>query len=54
MAHKFTCDELPGEEVYRLQGLLGFALDVEPTFLQALNVKYSDQVIETILSIRKE
>ncbi|SIO39890.1 Retron-type reverse transcriptase [Burkholderia sp. GAS332] len=54
LVHKFTCDELPGEEVYRLQGLLGFALDVEPTFLQALNVKYSDQVIETILSIRKE
>jgi RNA-directed DNA polymerase len=54
LVHKFTCDELLGDEVYRLQGLLGFAVDVEPVFLQTLIAKYSEVVIETILSIRKE
>lgn len=54
LVHKFTCGELLGEEVYRLQGLLGFALDVEPAFLQTLNEKYSGEVIEAILLIRKD
>ncbi|WP_321848953.1 retron St85 family RNA-directed DNA polymerase [Burkholderia diffusa] len=54
LVHKFTLSELPQAEVYRLQGLLGFACDVEPDFLMRMKRKYSDELICTILEIRKK
>lgn len=54
LVHKFSFEELPEKEVYRLQGLLGFAKDVEPDFLERLKRKYSDELIRQILAIRKE
>ncbi|CAN7543295.1 retron St85 family RNA-directed DNA polymerase [Caballeronia sp. LjRoot31] len=54
LVHKFSLSELPEGEIYRLQGLLGFANDVEPDFLSRLNEKYSNELIQGILSIRQE
>lgn len=54
LVHKFSHSELSKEQIFRLQGLLGFANDVEPSFLSRLNVKYSNELISKIFAIRKE
>lgn len=53
LIHKFSLSKLPADEICRLQGLLGFANDVEPDFLSRLNKKYSNELIHRILIIRK-
>ena len=45
MVHRFKLDSLSGEERRRLAGLLAFANDVEPLFIQRLASKYSDDVV---------
>ncbi len=53
LIHKFSLNLLPDEELYRLQGLLGFAKDVEPLFLTRMGAKYNSELIDKILQTRK-
>lgn len=53
LVHRFTLNLLSDEEIFNLQGLLGFAKDVEPLFLFRLKQKYSSQTIDSIFQIRK-
>lgn len=53
LIHKFSIGILPEPEIFRLQGLLGFAIDVEPLFVSRLRGKYGTKLIEEILQLRK-
>lgn len=53
LIHRFSVGELPAVDVFRLQGLLGFAVDIEPRFLTSMRAKYGSPVIDSILKIRK-
>jgi hypothetical protein len=53
LIHKFSLDILPEPEIFRLQGLLGFAKDVEPLFVARMRRKYSSRLIEEVLKKRK-
>lgn len=50
--HKFSIGELDEHMVYILQGLLGLAVDVEPTFVSSMRSKYGNEIINSILSKR--
>lgn len=50
--HAFAIGRLGGEEMSYLKGLLAFASDVEPGFIQRMRNKYGDQVISRIFSIK--
>jgi hypothetical protein len=54
LVHKFTLKALTVDEISRLQGLLGFAKDVEPQFIIRLRSKYTSDVIDIILKLRKQ
>lgn len=54
LVHKFSLSLLPESEIFRLQGLLGFAKDVEPDFLMRLGSKYSNKLISDIMSLRQK
>jgi RNA-directed DNA polymerase len=53
LIHRFTVGKLPPVEVFKLQGLLGFAIDVEPQFLTSMRSKYGSPVIDSILKMRR-
>ncbi|MFH1818413.1 MAG: retron St85 family RNA-directed DNA polymerase [Pseudomonadota bacterium] len=53
LIHKFTLGVLPEPEIFRLQGLLGFAKDVEPLFVARMRGKYTSKLIEEVLQKRK-
>jgi RNA-directed DNA polymerase len=53
LIHKFSLGILPEPEIFRLQGLLGFAKDVEPLFVARMRGKYKSSLIEKILLTRK-
>jgi retron-type reverse transcriptase len=53
LIHKYSLHLLPKEKLPRLQGLLGFAKDVEPLFLTRMRAKYSSELIDLILQLRK-
>jgi len=53
LVHKYKIGILTGDQIFQLQGLLGFAKDVEPLFLARLRGKYGAETISTILRIRK-
>lgn len=53
LIHKFTLGILPESEIFRLQGLLGFAKDVEPLFVARMRGKYSSKLILEIIQMRK-
>lgn len=53
LIHKFTLSILPEPEIFRLQGLLGFAKDVEPLFVARMRGKYTSKLIEEVLQKRK-
>ncbi|AVK72212.1 RNA-directed DNA polymerase [Cupriavidus necator] len=54
LIHKFSVGALPDSEIFRLQGLLGFARDVEPRFFVSMSKKYTSDTISNILSTRKK
>lgn len=54
LIHKFSINFLSEEEVFRLQGLLGFAKDVEPLFIVRMRDKYGDAILSRIFAIRHE
>lgn len=53
LIHKFSTGNLDPELHSKLQGLLGFALDVEPLFFASMKNKYGAIVLNTIMQIRK-
>ncbi|MFM0610187.1 retron St85 family RNA-directed DNA polymerase [Paraburkholderia sediminicola] len=53
LVHRFRHNLLSGDEIFRLQGLLGFAKDVEPQFVIRLRSKYTSEVVDVILKLRK-
>lgn len=53
MIHKFSTESLSPDLHPKLQGLLGFALDVEPLFFASMKKKYGVAVLNTIMQIRK-
>lgn len=53
LIHRFSLKLLEAEEAYYLQGLLGFAKNVEPLFLSRMRGKYSSNLINDILQLRK-
>jgi len=54
LIHKFSLNRLPGEDIFRLQGLLGFASDVEPEFIARMNRKYGNQLVQEIFQKRTQ
>lgn len=52
LIHKFSIGQLPEEEIFRLQGLLGFSKGVEPKFISRMNKKYGNNVVSTIFKYR--
>jgi len=50
--HKFSLGILDESMIYMLQGLLGLAVDVEPTFVNSMRLKYGDKLLDSILSKR--
>jgi RNA-directed DNA polymerase len=53
LIHKFTINALTANEIYKLQGLLGFAKDIEPGFIVSMKRKYGPEVINAIFLVRK-
>jgi retron-type reverse transcriptase len=54
LVHKYSIGILNEDDVYRTQGLLGFALDVEPEFVARLDHKYGNKLLEEIFKLRKD
>jgi retron-type reverse transcriptase len=54
LIHRFSLKILGEEDVYHLQGLLGFAMNIEPIFLHRMRAKYSPTLINEILQVRKK
>lgn len=53
LIHKLSLGILPEPEIFRLQGLLGFAKDVEPLFVARMRGKYTSRLIDEVLQKRK-
>ncbi len=53
LIHRHTIKLLTIEETYHLQGLLGFANDIEPAFVASMRKKYGTELIDAIFQIRK-
>lgn len=52
MVHRFTLGQLDEAKVHKLQGLLGYAYDLEPKFMNSLSNKYSPEIISELLKRR--
>ncbi|WP_367848757.1 retron St85 family RNA-directed DNA polymerase [Rhodoferax sp. WC2427] len=52
LIHKFTLGKLQNQDIFQLQGLIGFSKDIEPDFIKSMKKKYGSQVVDGILSIR--
>lgn len=53
LIHRFSIGTLPVQDIYKLQGLLGFSRDIEPEFIARMRKKYGSQLIDAIFQIRK-
>ena len=53
LIHKYTCGQLDSSMHAKLQGLLGFALNIEPLYFHSMRNKYGASVLDIILQIRK-
>lgn len=53
LVHRFELGLLDEKSIKNLQGLLGFAKDVEPDFILSLYEKYSFELVNKILRLRK-
>jgi retron-type reverse transcriptase len=52
MIHRYTFSKLSEDETHHLQGLLGFAKDIEPKFITSMRNKYGCETINSIFQIR--
>lgn len=53
LIHRFIIGIIADDEIFTLQGLLGFAKDIEPDFLIRMRKKYGYSAIDKILQTRK-
>lgn len=53
MIHHYAKGTLPSEELPKLQGLLGFAEDIEPVFCSKMCTKYGIRIISEIFQFHK-
>lgn len=53
LIHRFSLRLLSDTDVFTLQGLLGFAKDVEPLFLTRMRNKYGSTLIDELIKKRK-
>lgn len=53
LIHRFSVGALPSQDVFNLQGLLGFAKDIEPIFITRMRTKYGAKTIDDIFQARK-
>jgi hypothetical protein len=54
MIHHFILGQLDRKSIAHLQGLIGFAQDVEPLFVAKLRGKYTSKVITELMRLRDE
>jgi hypothetical protein len=54
LIHKYSLNELAKDDAYNLQGLLAFALDVEPGFVSRMTEKYGRDVVDAIIRLRSK
>lgn len=54
MIHKFSLGQLAEPEIARLQGFLGLAKDIEPSFINKMKIKYGDDNLTKVIKFRKE
>lgn len=52
MIHRHKLSKLSLDETYHLQGLLGFAKDIEPWFITSMRNKYGSQTLDSIFQTR--
>ena len=53
LIHRFSVGMLPPQDIFNLQGLLGFAKDIEPIFIARMRAKYGSKTIDDIFQVRK-
>ncbi len=54
LIHRYTLDSLSPDMTYYLQGLLSFAIYIEPDFRDRMSKKYSSHIITKLIKLRKE
>jgi RNA-directed DNA polymerase len=54
LIHQYKIGIIEDEDKYFMQGLLAFSISIEPDFIKRMAVKYSQTLIDGILSLRKE
>ena len=52
LIHKFSINQLQREDIDHLCGLISFANYIEPSFLSKMKLKYSEGVIDKLLSLQ--
>ncbi|RMW30026.1 hypothetical protein ALO95_200346 [Pseudomonas syringae pv. antirrhini] len=52
MVHRFAIGALDNKSIAHLQGLIGFAQDIEPLFVAKLRGKYTSKVITELMRVR--
>lgn len=54
LVHQFKCNQLDGSDIGYLQGLLSFAKHIDPAFIGALEIKYTDILMQNIYKANYE
>ena len=54
LIHRHSLNMLTTDETYHLQGLLGFAKDIEPAFVISMRRKYGAEIVDAVFQIRKK
>ncbi len=54
LIHKFKIQAISQDDSFYLQGLLAFSISIEPSFIERMKVKYTENVIYNILNLRAE
>ncbi|MGO2460558.1 MAG: retron St85 family RNA-directed DNA polymerase [Ewingella sp.] len=54
LIHKYTLGLLESDMTYYLQGLLSFAIYIEPEFRARMSKKYSEKIITELIKLRKK
>lgn len=53
LIHKYTIGLLAHEDLFNLQGLLGFSKDIEPDFVFKMRKKYGSDIVDSIFKVRR-
>lgn len=52
LIHRYAIGILIEQDIYHLQGMLGFSKDIEPEFILRMRSKYGSKIIDAIFKIR--